>query len=669
MRKISFFLVGVFLLLLSGNLLAQSPAQGEEGYQWEDPEISGVLYTITSTSPAEVSVTITEDFSKVDFIPTTVEDDGTTYDVVEIESISWVTRYLVVPESIRKVDFDLNQLRAIKFECTNMPDASDYTILDSYNKKVISVPAGRTDHYAQALDDLKYEYDDGVLNYIFIEGGVPYTEDGSGLAFLWRNNTSASVALANPDLTEAIIPQTITGLGTDLTEEYTVTTIQQNAFEVSFLKRAVLPESIRLIEGGAFYDCDYLEYINIPADCYLEIGGGCFEEMITDTLYWEATMGYAGDESAFINTRVKNLIIGSNTTQSVVNMMMEYDNALMVDTITIEGSFTKSALMDINTEDEFSYLRAIVLKNNAYFKGPSYSDAQTYWSGIPMYIEKELPIDEFSLIGNIGGATNYNFIASNAGDNSGFAHSMVALPFCYANNSWGVDANGNGAINGTNTPVSYGESFFVYPTTNQYNTNGTTINGDTYTTLRQEIPYSNLKRDDFTVSLTNSSNSTNWFALSNPFIGRLNLSNFYTSNSDALQSIHAYVWDNTAHDWLALEDISTTNEYALYPATGFLVEGANDNANPTFNFKVTDIVTTETITTTKSAQANRIEFTATSNDVEMKMYAHIDDVSSNGFGRMDASVLCSSKEDAVNPYMQVEGHNLLDNYFSELPAT
>lgn len=72
MRKISLFLVGVFLLLLSGNLFAQTPSQGEEGYQWEDPEISGVLYTITSTSPAEVSVTITEDFSKVDFIPTTV---------------------------------------------------------------------------------------------------------------------------------------------------------------------------------------------------------------------------------------------------------------------------------------------------------------------------------------------------------------------------------------------------------------------------------------------------------------------------------------------------------------------------------------------------------------------------------------------------------------------
>ena len=118
-----------------------------------------------------------------------------------------------------------------------------------------------------------------------------------------------------------------------------------------------------------------------------------------------------------------------------------------------------------------------------------------------------------------------------------------------------------------------------------------------------------------------------------------------------------------------MEDINTANKYALYPATGILIEGASANANATFNFNVADIVTTETITTTKSAQANRVEFTATSNDVEMKMYAHIDENSDNGYGRMDASVLFSNKEDAVNPYFALEGRNIFDNYFSELPAT
>ena len=385
--------------------------------------------------------------------------------------------------------------------------------------------------------------------------------------------------------------------------------------------------------------------------------------MHTDTLYFAGQ--YAGDEEAFLDTEVKNLILPASRRSYITSLTMQ--DGLVYDTVTVEGAWNYYTFENENNPPR----HAVVFKNNAYFYDGStfeYQEAPYFWENKPVYVEKDLAIDEFSLIGNIGGATNYNFIASNAGDNSGFAHSMVALPFYYAGNSWGVDADGNGARNGTNTPVSYGESFFVYPTTNQYNTDGTTINGDTYTTLRQEIPYSNLKLDDFAVSLTNN-NTTKWFALSNPFIGKLNLSKFYTSNSSALQSTYAYVWDNTEHDWVALEDINTTNKYALYPATGILIEGKGTSANATFNFNVADIVKTETITTTKTAQANRVEFTATSNDVEMKMYAHIDENSDNGYGRMDASVLCSAKEDAVNPYMQVEGHNLLDNYFSELPAT
>jgi len=313
----------------------------------------------------------------------------------------------------------------------------------------------------------------------------------------------------------------------------------------------------------------------------------------------------------------------------------------------------------------------VTIMDGASLSANSYSDLATALTqnSTTVKVEKDLAIDEFSLIGNIGGALDYNFIASNIGDNSGLAHSMVALPFYYANNSWGVDANGNGAINGTNPPVSYGQSFFVYPTTNQYNTDGTNIDGDTYTTLTQSISSSNLKSSDFTVNTLTNNNDTKWFALSNPFIGRLNLSKFYASNSDALQGTYAYVWDNTEHDWHALDGISTANEYALYPATGILIEGANANPNPTFNFNVANIVTTETITTTKSAQANRVEFTALSNNVEMKMYAHIDENSDNGYGRMDASVLFSNKEDAVNPYFALEGRNIFDNYFSSLPAT
>ena len=664
MRKISLFLVGVFLLLLSGNLFAQSPTRGEVGYSWND--IHAIYrYTITSTSPAEVSIEILQDPTIVDEIPTTVEDNEITYDVVEIVSIGDAARYLVVPESIKTIDCLLNDLLAIKFECTYLPTLPEFCFEDLYwHALVISVPEGRREADSSAI----YPYTNETRKNIrYMEGGIPYTEQGN-FAFLWLNklqngSTSASVVGINSDITEAIIPQTITGLGTDPTEEYTVSRLDLSAFDsYSSLKKVVLPESINYIQANAFYNCQSLEYINIPYNVR-DFGSYCFEEMHTDTLYFAGQ--YAGDEDAFLGTEVKNLILPASRRSSINSLTMQ--DGLVYDTVTVEGAWNYVTFENENNPPR----HAVVFKNNAYFYDGStmgYQEAPLFWENKPVYVEKDLTIDEFSLIGNIGGATNYNFIESNAGDNSRLAHSMVALPFYYAGNSWGVDADGNGAINGTNTPVSYGESFFVYPTTNQYNTNGTTINGDTYTTLRQEIPYTNLKLDDFTVSLTNN-NTTKWFALSNPFIGKLNLSKFYTSNSSALQSTYAYVWDNTEHDWVALDGINTTNKYALYPATGILIEGASANATATFNFNVADIVKTETITTTKTAQANRVEFTATSNDVEMKMYAHIDENSDNGYGRMDASVLFSNKEDAVNPYFALEGRNIFDNYFSELPAT
>lgn len=311
---------------------------------------------------------------------------------------------------------------------------------------------------------------------------------------------------------------------------------------------------------------------------------------------------------------------------------------------------------------------SITIRAGGSLSADDYSALNTKLGDIPIYIEDELTIDEFSLIGNIGGAASYSFVDNNKGNYSGNEHSIIALPFYYGNNTWGIGGNGTGAIDGTHTPVGFGESFFIYPTVYS-NADGTTeIFGDEYVTLKETITSSNRKLSNFTVSLTNN-NDAKWFALCNPFIGKLNMGKFYTSNESALNNTYAYVWNNEEHDWEAWEDINISNKYAITPSTGFMVEGRSNNPTPTFNFNVADIVTTESITTIKSSQANKIEFKVTSNGIEKQMYAHIDDVSSNDFGRMDASVLFSAKEDAVNAYMKVGNHNLLDNYFSSLPAT
>ena len=294
-------------------------------------------------------------------------------------------------------------------------------------------------------------------------------------------------------------------------------------------------------------------------------------------------------------------------------------------------------------------------------------------NGTTIKLEKELPTGEYSLIGNIGETSNYSFVDENAGNISAEAHGIIALPFFYGNNNWGINANGQGAL-ATNSSVSVSESFFIYPTNydndegpEDNNGNGKNIIGDTYTILTQNITSSNIKLSDLSNSLSNT-NTTKWFALSNPFIGRLNLNKFFTTNSEVLNSSMAYVWDNEiTHDWVEL-DVQNYST-AILPATGFMVEGAVDN--PTFHFNLDNIVTVDDdIDITKSSPiANKIEFVVRNKGIAKRMYAHINDFSSNGFGKMDASVLLSSKENAVNPYMKVEGHNLIDNYFSQLPAT
>ena len=456
-------------------------------------------------------------------------------------------------------------------------------------------------------------------------------------------------------LTSIILPNTVTYMGIN---------VFRNCISLTSI---TLPTAIPSIGQQTFLSCRKLKSVTIPGSV-ASIGEKAFNgcSKLTSVTMERETPPTLSNINTFPYSNTGFKIYVPCGTQSAYTSAALW-SSLPTGTITTATTLDEEITSDRYLADcDCDFPSTITIKDGASLSASDYSSLSTKLNGKTVNVEKELAIDEFSLIGNIGGASTYDFIGENVGNNTTDAHSMVALPFYYKGNSWGVGPDGNGAINGTDEPVSDGQSFFVYPTTDQYGENST-INGDTYTTLTQSISSSNLKLSDFTVSLINSSNSTNWFALSNPFIGRLNLSKFYTTNSDALQSAYAYFWDNTEHDWVALENINTTDEYALYPATGFMVEG--QSANSTFNFNVADIVTTEPITTTKSAQANRIEFTATSNDIAKKMYAHIDEVSSNGFGRMDASVLCSSKEDAVNPYMQVEGHNLLDNYFSSLPAT
>lgn len=482
------------------------------------------------------------------------------------------------------------------------------------------------------------------------------------------------------DLITVTIPSTVTSIGqyafSDCGGLSTVegldfvTNIGQFAFCRTHISTLVFSNRLTTIGEKIFEDNRYLENITIPSSVTSigkETFGGCVN---LQHVYMERSTPPTLGTDAFKNAHSMTIYVpcGALSIYKSATNWKTFSNKIsngMPKILTDNWHYSSDC-------GDCKIPPSVTIRAGGSLSADNYSDLNTKLGDIPIYIEDELTIDEFSLIGNIGGAASYSFVDNNKGNYSGSAHSIIALPFYYTGNSWGVDKDGHGATDGTNgtahTPVGFGESFFIYPTVYD-NSNGTTeLFGDGYVTLTETITPSNRKLSDFTISLTND-NTTKWFALCNPFIGKLNMGKFYTSNTSALNNTYAYVWNNEEHDWEAWEDINTSNKYAITPSTGFMVEGRSNNPTPTFNFNVADIVTTESITTIKSSQANKIEFKATSNGIEKQMYAHIDDVSSNDFGRMDASVLFSAKEDAVNPYMKVGNHNLLDNYFSSLPAT
>ena len=490
-----------------------------------------------------------------------------------------------------------------------------------------------------------------------------------------------AAATPNPatDLISVIIPSTVTSIersafsdcgglssieGLDF-----VTDIATFAFCRTSVGTLVFSNRLTTIGDQIFENCRKLTKITIPSSVE-SIGKETFDGCKKlKHVYMERSTPPTLGSSAFDNADPELKIYvpcGALSAYTGTNKWKSYALKIskgMPEIITDNWHYSSDC-------DDCNVPSSITIRAGGSLSADDYSALNTKLGDIPIYIEDELTIDEFSLIGNIGGAESYSFVDNNKGNYSGNEHSIIALPFYYENNTWGIGGNGTGAIDGTHNPVDFGQSFFIYPTVYS-NADGTTkIFGDRYVTLKETITFPKRKLSNFTDSLTNN-NDAKWFALCNPFIGKLNLSRFYTSNSTVLNNTYAYVWNNEEHDWEAWEDINTSNKYAITPSTGFMVEGAvnNDNSTFNFNFNVNDIVTTESITTIKSSQTNKIEFLATSNGIEKQMYAHIDDVSSNGFGRMDASILFSAKEDAVNPYMRVGNHNLIDNYFSSLPAT
>ena len=342
------------------------------------------------------------------------------------------------------------------------------------------------------------------------------------------------------------------------------------------------------------------------------------------------------------------------------------------------------------------------LETNGRNYSSIYYDYIDWGYSVDVYMWRTIPTDTWSFIGNLQPArTQYKHFTLEANDGD-YYHFFAASPFDYANNAWGDYATA------TQTMPSAGNGFFIYPfkecfydvdypfswwsySTDESDTPNTSVSEEkddasTYIVYNSTFedgmvaPFISDFGNDIRVTNTNNgevNGGGKWFALSNPFIGRLNMYSFYnyagnkTAGESKIQGGVIYTYNSTTNDWDDPLDISDAdNIVALMPGTGFLV-ASKDNAS-TLSLSFRDTMTLQKrdwskLATTKSYSMDRIVLTAKANDIEKRMLAKLDDQASNGFDGKDAYVLMSSNHDVVNPYFLVEGEHILNNHFNSLP--
>jgi hypothetical protein len=299
-------------------------------------------------------------------------------------------------------------------------------------------------------------------------------------------------------------------------------------------------------------------------------------------------------------------------------------------------------------------------------------------------IEKQLKAGEWNLVGSVLNSNTMAALNNNVGvTENTYQHDMAAVDYDYTSNNW------NSTYLQTTDNFTIGKGYFVYPL-NRY----TSIGGNTYTDIAEgESGYgeyviltqtkasgaSTLNTNNVNISsISNTGDATStsqtglttvtgkWFALSNPFIGKISVSKLCSSIGNEQGEKAIYTYNATEGKW----EIPTY----VYPGQGFMVASKTQTEGGSDYYTS---LTGSIQTSNQGAKSNveeetpsYITFTTNANNTTKEAFARISESASNGFDEKDAYVLLSSNnEDLVEPYFIVDNHAIMKNIYKTMPYT
>jgi hypothetical protein len=296
-------------------------------------------------------------------------------------------------------------------------------------------------------------------------------------------------------------------------------------------------------------------------------------------------------------------------------------------------------------------------------------------------VETQMKVGAWNLFGRVLDVGDIGILNNNQGlgYTENHQHDMAAVKYDDESNLW----NTTTYLYKTD-PCELVAGYFVYPYVGAIGNNQVSLNDD-YVIVSQQGTSTNPLMHNYTPGkvITVTTARDNWVALSNPFYGKVKVSDILDMNSTTIDGDAVYVYDPDKKVWktnLSTNNIYTwnasTNSYdittgtaitTIKPAQGFMVVAADASGYRTeFTFSIGQPTTSSSKAVT--THNNLMTFASIANNTVKEAFANVNEQASNEFDNNDAFVMLSTNnEDLVEPYFVVNDKQILKDEFKTMP--